>query len=334
MKRVWILGSGFSRPLDGPLLVDLLADVPNAISNQNLEVVHHDKSIRQFFRNGLAKRWWRHAEHFLAIVDTARKHTEARLPEVTDAMMRLQLNDGFGAFGGGVEQIATIAKRALLIDVWSFLQIDYGDIASERWAPYREWATRLTADDTVVSFNYDAVPELLKKGGGHLRIVHPTQNEQEKFELTEDEKTYALVLKLHGSVNWYSQKDKPNNIFMSEGNNSPCIRDPQFVPEIGVPGPSKMDVCEGKFSYLWDLAGKAIESANEIILIGYSFPDTDNYARARMLSHLNANARKGSIVLVLGPNSPDTSPSVDHASPGWWPASSARPLWSRVLNGC
>ena len=76
-KRVWILGAGFSRPLGGPLINDLLAFRERQLiaaslpESANAETVLDSLRVRAFCAYGQASGYWQHAEDFLATVDAA-----------------------------------------------------------------------------------------------------------------------------------------------------------------------------------------------------------------------------------------------------------------------
>jgi hypothetical protein len=67
-----------------------------------------------------------------------------------------------------------------------------------------------------------------------------------------------------------------------------------------------MSTCHTILNALWDTAVQRVKEADEIVFIGYAFPETDNYARSTLLSCLQDNP-KASVTLVLGAQNPDTA---------------------------
>jgi hypothetical protein len=55
--------------------------------------------------------------------------------------------------------VRTTARRLVAAECAAFLQ--HVDPTREQWRPYRRWAASLTPNDTVVTFNYDRVLEML-----------------------------------------------------------------------------------------------------------------------------------------------------------------------------
>jgi hypothetical protein len=306
IKRVWLLGAGFNRPLNGPLLKDLLAG-PEAVpvkemlptgANPGLEV--EGTLIRQFFQQGLRTVSWAHAEVFLDLIETARIDEESGVRS-SSAMSRLQLSRMAGI--NSYASASDAARRAVIIDCWNFLnsnEVENKD--SERWLPFRHWAEGLTHNDTVITFNYDAAPELLiKHAGEKMRIIQPHKVDDD-LKLAFNFKQ-APVLKMHGSVNW--GVDRRNNILIDPANTAVAVMDQDKKPIIGFPGPTKQSTCGGLLSGIWAAARDRILDANDIVIIGYSFPATDNYARTQLLDWLGSNSKKAAISVVLGPDSVD-----------------------------
>jgi hypothetical protein len=171
-------------------------------------------------------------------------------------------------------------------------------------------AESLTKYDTVISFNYDLLMDYALESTGHLwsssiyRVPFKQIIEGGKFlppSLTSD--PGFAYLKLHGSLNWLygiSPYRVVRNLLVPNGEHIFLLR--QINHEI-IPGP--MDIA-GKYEYeenniyydlhslvvaplkekhyesipkaltkLWDIASDAIKTASEVILIGYSIPESD-----------------------------------------------------------
>jgi len=74
------------------------------------------------------------------------------------------------------------------------------------------------------------------------------------------------LIKLHGSINWKTARNNKTFIVPPTWNKS----DPQIRK-------------------LWDIAYKEIISAKRIIVLGYSFPETDIYIKSLLVLALNEN---------------------------------------------
>ena len=195
MRRVWILGAGFSRPLNGPLMNDLLADrepdliaagLPPQISDDDSrrpKLARESKAVRKLCDEGIKQGRWRHAEQFLDIIESAadddrqaRSSYDFRLIE---ALLKrpsplYETDPNPFTFSGGHDLVGA-ARRAVLADTWSFL---WGaTLTRERWKPYAAWVDQLTNDDTIVTFNYDHVPELLYDYSKKVIVIQPHTTE-------------------------------------------------------------------------------------------------------------------------------------------------------------
>lgn len=75
--------------------------------------------------------------------------------------------------------------------------------------------------------------------------------------------------------------------------------DPSRVPKILIPGREKYDL--GEHQVKWDEAAKCLESAENVVFLGYGLPESDANAREFLLKHLRKNeATHLTIEIVLG----------------------------------
>lgn len=330
-KRVWILGAGFSRPLGGPLLPDLMrpevkanlgATYPEAPYRQGddglhdlvLQIYGYGSRYQQGNFGSLTKpegeNIWADAEQFLDYLDTAvaggpSSPAFKRLTNVVEFLansFRLGTND--------VKQVLRLsraAKRLVAGTCSAFLT--GADPNTERWEPYVKWATRLGSNDTIITFNYDCVLELLNRRSKNIHVV--------RLGGDHGSPGCAPLLKLHGSVNWKISGLAPDDSTLPKGEEQievlpqddfdfslKCL-DHELA--IASPGPIKKAVSAGWFAELWDIAARAIEDADAVVFIGYRFPPSDSHARQRLLTALSRNSRPYLAVhTVLGLGSPDT----------------------------
>jgi hypothetical protein len=292
-KTVWIVGAGFSRSLGGPLLDDLLSGPSIQFAqtlygaNPFLSASSPTGIVRSLFENcgpdatAPGRRLWRDAEAFLDHLDAAASN------EMGPAAKRLQMAKtiAFANPSGGSNwpEVRTAARRLVAAACSSFLLTTGPE--EERWQPYHAWARELEiTTDTVVSFNYDRVLELLigkpKRDRG-FQVFPPNA-------LSDVEQIAPYVFKLHGSVDW-KREEKDNAVTYS------VQTDPEFAltcdPDaigIATPGPGKR-IAVQELARVWEEAGRRAKKAEIIVFVGYRFPPSDAEARTKLLDWIREN---------------------------------------------
>jgi hypothetical protein len=231
---------------------------------------------------------WRDAEEFLDRLDTANAGGGAQV-RLLEAIVD-ERHAGLARHGEPprLAPIAVAARRLLAAECSAFL-VD-ANLSSERWEPYTWWAQRRGKQDTIITFNYDLVPEKLADKT-NLHVLLPGE------ELAPG--NVAPVLKLHGSVNWKLEKGQitvADELFALHG--------PGDEIAIATPGPSKRSMASA-FQHLWTRARSALAKAEAVVFVGYRFPQTDADARRSLLiDGIGANNSVPHLALhtVLGPN--------------------------------
>lgn len=315
-KIVWVLGAGFSKPLGGPLLTGLLSresekDIVVRYPKEDYPHLHGDSPdiVRSLYWHGLSDdRMWTHAEEFLDYVDTAAEPPASRSTNPHAERLRRVLDS---VFNTKIEPdlLRATARRLVAAECCWFLEGI--DTRREPWRPFRRWAGLLGWSDTIVSFNYDRVIEM-------LRAAHDADVRRLGVGSTspiatlapgnmEDPKGACRLLKLHGSVDWMRGKlaDKVvTRVVPDERFALTCSDD---LLAIATPGPSKQRFAD-EVNELWRLASSAIGQADAIVFVGYRFPETDAIARERLLGAISENDRPRLYLhIVLGD-------SHDHAA--------------------
>ena len=166
-------------------------------------------------------------------------------------------------------------------------------------------------NDRIITFNYD---DLLDK---HLISKFPVQevyfDHMKQYRYDRDRRIerfeYPLLNELHGSVNWRCEtkdikriidtkyrattKDDFINIWYSEkGYPSPSDSvSPFLIP----PLPTKPITEFGIFKFLWTKAYKYLHEAKQIIVCGYSLPNTDQLAYSLFSNFVNRSIEKVTI---------------------------------------
>lgn len=301
-KIVWILGAGFNRALGAPLLVDLFTP------EQARKVGWRYKLPRDPDRHeGIAwvarvcragtrgigiESQWEHAEEFLERLERAEtdEHVRADLADlmahVADQGSVALSYEPFAARLRTPEYLKQFRSSALQLlagEVCHFLE--GADLVQEKWQPYVRWAKELKPWDTVITFNYDWVLDLLLEAQGtekKLQILKATQ--------TSYNERMTTVYKLHGSANWILNGDSVNR--------EP--RDPQLAMNaaherrllIATPGLAKRAmVTEGLLSKLWEGAAHRLHDADAIVFVGYRIPPSDAQTRSWLADRIRENER-------------------------------------------
>lgn len=295
-KTVWILGAGFSRPLGGPLLPELLSSGSIGRLRACYSEVAHPllygpaaaKARELYKARGPASTMelWGDAEQYLDALDAA--------VFGGDSSPAWKLIASASGTGPGVPQVADVARRLMVAECCAFLQ--GADPRTEKWEPYKKWSAQLGSSDAVVTFNYDLVLERLVAEGGRLEVLVPGQSR------TALEK--CPVYKLHGSVDWRRDAAGSITAYMD----AYALSAPVEHTVVASPGPSKKKETE-RLEGLWQGAENELRQANAIVFVGYRFPETDSISRQCLLAAIGGN-RQPIICLhtVLGSNTSEPAP--------------------------
>jgi hypothetical protein len=274
-KTVWVVGSGFSRSLGGPLLEDLLS--PRGRAEATGRTGLNFNGVYRLYDTHLKGNqvnfpvYWRDAEEFLDFLETAIAAGTVRhgLLEHEARGYHLTLQEVHN------QAVCEVASECLFNQAGSY--------NSEAWEPYVEWANRLTKNDTIITFNYDTVLEMIASwpaGKGRFHFPAAYGNPQPELKLKPEA---VNVLKLHGSVTWFEGmeplKDISSVIAMLKSG---------AVPIMGTPGPAKRERST-EFAQLWEAARQALIAATYIIFLGYRFPPSDSHARGMLLGAIREN---------------------------------------------
>lgn len=330
-KRVWVLGAGFGRPLGGPLFDDLMRPEtkthlaahfkdgpftgPSAgIYGVILQIYAYGSAFKHGTPRELEGRSgeliWNDAEQFLGYLDTAadagpESSQFRQLARIINSYVHTYQHQSLPPFNTAADarRVASAAKR--IVAGWCSAFLVGANQSTEAWAPFRKWAAGLCADDTIITFNYDRVVELLNERAQTVSVVLPGQGVAPSNQ--------ARLLKLHGSVDWKLRSPSsnlPSATRVVEPQPDPLFAITCADDELAIasPGPAKLAASTGVFAELWDLAEAALQQADVIVFIGYRFPPSDSYARDRLLGAIGRNTSGNLRVhAVLGPPSEATS---------------------------
>jgi hypothetical protein len=187
---------------------------------------------------------------------------------------------------------------------------------------HRRLAESLSPDDTIISFNYDLImdrslsdlsnslwnqvagynvfPEkvgLKREGKPPIEWGEPNPSSGGKFQ----------YLKLHGSLNWYwdgeyQQEPKiriiPVSLFRGGDLRAWLFDGDEFKYEPFLVPPVYSKVLWDPLKPLWYKARQKLQSADEVIIIGYSFREADLHAIALLRSTISANRNLTKLIVV------------------------------------
>jgi hypothetical protein len=327
-RFVWVLGAGFSAGLGGPLLTNLFTKT----SKEDVRV-RYKKFDRLFDNDAENVRWlydigtkqcpdrqdmlvgetiWSNAEEFIDYLDTAceespKERDSNPLAERLRRIFKRYAPNHFDypkSIESDCNKLRAAARRLIAAECSAFLE--GADIRREQWDPFRGWAKQLDSNDTIISFNYDRVLEMLRDDPAQpapIYVFLPDEQGRDDPELIRGK---CPVYKLHGSVDWKKHSHNGKVALEATKDDHFALACPDTELAIATPGPSKQRETKD-FRHIWRPACKAIVAANVIIFIGYRFPETDAYARETLLKAIRDNkADKLALHAALGRKGPDS----------------------------
>jgi hypothetical protein len=167
--------------------------------------------------------------------------------------------------------------------------------------------------------NLFCFPHLYSIGGRWAAVTAPTRGQRDCFRRSQMARPDCLrVLKLHGSLNWYSshRSEDPSPAMMFRIDRSLRVtrrrtidpsmrmtrgRDKYTWPVIVPPVNHKSAVLHDGLKEVWRLAEERIADADELVVFGYSCPALD-FESSNMLRRANRKRRKWSRTVVVDPD--------------------------------
>jgi len=254
------------------------------------------------YRSGVAPHYWRDPEEFVERIERA---ATAGQYGSLNAALKEMLQRVSKPGGDVVSDLWAIHGMANTILAASCCQFLAGaDASGERWSPYQRWARTIERNghDRVVTFNYDAVPEMLELDP--LIAVG-----------TYREESPARIFKLHGSTTWRRIPDgfesatcrSPSKGADEVGAVAEACLAARSYDELAIvaPGTAKMRQAQGALGSLWAEAERALSNSRAVFIIGYRMPETDAAARTMLTRALKGYSGRIQIVLGADTNHPD-----------------------------
>ena len=214
-----------------------------------------------------------------------------------------------------------VVRPYLLSDLKEAIRDQFDSIRSAPATLYDGLARLLRPGDTIITFNYDLGVERALRSAGLWDV-----NNGYGFSIDDGKTTSPVeVLKLHGSMNWRallfggmtgcfagsgnSIGDRPVLFFRPDLEylgyqdfvDPRCLRldSAASLPAMIMPALPKRFYFEttygreweGFWDRLWLRAKRALASADEVVVIGYSMPTADERARTMLLDNANKTVR-------------------------------------------
>ena len=158
----------------------------------------------------------------------------------------------------------------------------------DNWQDYKR--------NTFITLNYDTI---LEKSLASLSVPFVYGSDSQFIHSSAISTKYnssigVKVLKIHGSSNWREDPDNTDAVYVHDDFHSmQYYEDPDYLPLILPPTWNK--TAKGYIKGVWKNSIEAIKNARRIIVIGYSFPATDNHIKYLIAEGLRSNVSLRSI---------------------------------------
>jgi hypothetical protein len=319
---VWVLGAGFSMPLGGPSFRDLISEpvriqASGALSEEEKSWAYavvqcYQASLRGEQQAGAGL--WRDPEEYLELLELAKDKPHSFQAGVISGLCQSRVPTNAYKDVNVNGTLTDSTRQRLVHDIYreslrfcaaactTFLSDAESDtttaLQTERWEPYVRWKRELLVKgDTVITFNWDRVLDLLGSTGGvELAPLLPAESLRSADSIP--------VFHLHGHVNWQRVSEGSSEV-IRVGDRLAAVKLPKTAV-LGMPGASKKLTAESILMPLWRDACARLAAADNVVFVGYRFPPSDNMSKLRLLGALKtSNVTR--MHVVLGPRSQGAS---------------------------
>lgn len=249
-------------------------------------------------------------EFILSLVDqieeNQRDERASRLcHDLDETKKRMNLSSwDMGEVGRGFRRLVSEAFQCKSLEFKEKIQCDDDNLI----AISDRWANLVKHGDTLITFNWDLVNEILlsrmEKWSPQAGYGIPEVSGEPPAEQT------VMILKLHGSCNWAlrSRQDSLSidlkDLFFDQNtaNESPLPVgvSSDFGESLVVPSYLKNYTHISILKPLWERASEKLRQAGNIVVLGYSLPDADFLAQRLFQGAISQNTSLTSFKLVLG----------------------------------
>jgi SIR2-like domain len=191
--RIFVLGAGFSRPAGLPLAIELFSEVRSRIQRRHGRDTKFQRDLDNYIE-------YRTACDAVALHESAIDLEEFMSFLDIEHFLELRGSDTWSQEGN---ESQLMVRKAI------------GEVIHSRTPPadrlpdaYYNFAERLTPEDTVLTFNYDVLLErALEHVGKPYRLFsHRFKSVGPSKNVVDSDVEEVTVLKLHGSVDWFDDR--------------------------------------------------------------------------------------------------------------------------------
>jgi hypothetical protein len=345
MQTTYVLGAGASCFAGFPLAKDLLPFLRSEFNNARgfqlkdlwrCALVFIDEVKENLPRDRILKNGEPDLEIVLSVIDRITQNTDP--PKLRDACLLADLDRVITALQLRRRELAPIKQGFLSLVTsafqyksFSFLDCIGKSGGNDILRVSKAWSDRLSDRNTLVTFNWDLVQEILlsKAGKWSFRDGYGVQ----ALEDSSSNSSSVTILKPHGSCNWALRHDRDLSLridqiqmfFNATLDDSqyplPLDSTSDYGTSLIVPSYLKDPFRVSILHAIWREAAEKLRTADRIVVIGYSLPSADSFAQKlfqnaleRMTRHLDVGKccarRRGRPVRKSGTPSKSTSPPM------------------------
>lgn len=329
--NVYVLGAGFSRTAELPLISDFLLRMRDShewlLRERRLKEAEAVGNVLQFRLNAASAAYWvnldlENIEDLFSLASASKGEMQQQIQLAIAATLdfaRSQTRDrNYRMTVRGRSKLfrkaTTVSERDKYPHWARMLELKEGEsLSSDELGPFDINTTdyaiaRLlgmfqngspVGRNTFITFNYDTIlEESLEKlrvqfsyGFKRNMVDFQTPSRNDSGDST------IHVLKLHGSMNWARNKNRTKNkksllVFSDYAK----LRAEDLIPEL-VP-PTWKKIFESQLEAVWETAVQGISTATRIIVIGFSMPPTDVHFQYLLAAGLQNNLSLRKILFV------------------------------------
>lgn len=305
--NVYILGAGFSKQAELPLISDFLCVMREShswlMANKRAGEAGAIERVLNFRLKSAAAAYWiqmdlENIEELFSLASATKEQISADIRLAIAATL----------------DFARQTKKPTAVTVT--LESEQGRKVMGHWGqydasgvglidPYRFYVAKLLGllpsgapkgRNTFISFNYDTV---LEENLDALRVpfsygLDGDSVEYPNREYGNDKSQKVSVLKVHGSINWARNAEdaKKTDVFPSYAQLRKAKLSPQLIP------PTWRKSYQRQFSSGLDQAAQMLKSATRVVVIGFSMPQTDIHFKYMLAAGFSENVSLRNIIFV------------------------------------
>ncbi|BDA80170.1 hypothetical protein LPTSP3_g31000 [Leptospira kobayashii] len=306
-KNVYILGAGFSVPAGIPTIdnfFDKTKEVLNSLDpNKDKRAFEAIKTLLELRFQSAAAAYWTKTNldnieelfSFISAIDEGYSLVNSVVDSIAITIEKLKSEPG--NFGNKIYLEDFILNQKYQkfrrLDERAYAYLDFNNyqriVASLLGNIY---ATDDDAENAFITFNYDTV---LEETLNSLEIDYSYYLGKVSYETINTNYNESVsLLKLHGSVNWGFPGTRGSKLTIYK-NSSECF---QKSKSIAIIPPTWNKHIDGQTEKVWQQAVKELKTATRIIIIGFSFPETDNHVKYLLSAGLKDNISLRNVLFI------------------------------------